>query len=139
MSIQVSIIGVILAAVSAIIIGSAWYSPPLFGKSWMKLIGTTDQEMKRKMGPAAFVLFVAALLTAFMLALFMGYMHSFTGSSWMTAGINTALLAWAGFALTTIFAHGVFDPRGKKVLYINAANRLVTLLVMGVILALFMK
>jgi hypothetical protein len=139
MSVHVSILGVVLAAISAMIVGTLWYSPALFGPSWRKLIGISDEEMKQKMGGATFVLLVAALLTAYVLALFTGYFHAFSGDSWLVAAIDTSLLVWAGFALTTIFVHGVFEPQSKKVLYINAANRLVTLLVMGLILGLVTK
>jgi hypothetical protein len=138
MNVHVSILGVLLAAISAMVIGTLWYSPALFGKQWMKMIGTTEEQMKARMKSVIFVLIIASLLTAYVLAIFTAYMQHFTNSSCLAAGIDTALLAWAGFSMTTIFAHGVFEPRDKRILYINIGNRLVTLLVMGVILGLLM-
>ena len=139
MSVHVSFWGVILAALSAMVIGSVWYSSALFGKPWMKIIGLNDKDMKKKMGSVMVGLVVVSLITAFVMSYFIAYTHNFLGDSWLKAGAVTSLLAWFGFSLTTIFAHGLFEPRDKKVLYINSGNRLVTLLAMGLILGAIMK
>ena len=139
MNVHFSIIGVLLAAVSAMLIGTIWYSPKVFGKAWMKIIGLSDKDMKKNMGAAMVTLIIVSLLTAYVMSIFITYTHDYVGGSWISAGMSTSILAWAGFALTAIFAHGVFEPRDKKVLYINAGNRLATLLAMGLILGLLMK
>jgi len=136
---QVSVWGVLLAAVSAMIVGMLWYSPSMFGKTWMKGIGITDAEMKKKMNGAMPVLIAAALATAYVLSLFTVYFHSYVGGSWVMAGFDTALLAWFGIGLSTIFAHAAFDPRDVKVSYINAGNRLATLVIMGLIIGYFLR
>ena len=138
MFVGVSAVGVILAAVSAIVIGMIWYSKATFGKQWMSMMGISDKDMKKGMAQAMVWLVGISLVTAFVLAQFTVYVHSYMGGSWLAAGFETALWAWLGLAATAIFAHGVFDPRDKKVLYINAVNRLVTLLVMGLIIGAFM-
>jgi hypothetical protein len=121
------------------VIGTAWYSKALFGKQWMKIIGITDKEMKQKMGSVMIGLVLVSLITAYIMSFFVAYAHLYIGGSWIKAGVITALLAWVGFATTTIFAHGLFEPRDKNVLFINTGNRLVTLLAMGLILGAFMK
>ncbi len=139
MDVHVSITGVLVAALSAMVIGAVWYSPALFGKPWMNAIGLTDKEMKKKMGSVMIALIIVSLVTAYVLSLFISYVHNATGDSWMKAALHTSLLAWIGIATTTIFAHGLFEPKDKKVLYINTGNRFVTLLVMGLILSAFLK
>lgn len=135
---HISLVRVLLAALSAMVIGMVWYSPALFGRTWRKALGVSDKDMKRRMGQAIAWLVVMSLVTAYVLAHFIVYTHSYMGNSWLTAGTETALWAWLGFAATAIIAHGVFDPRDKAVLYINVGNRLITLLVMGLIIAAFM-
>jgi len=130
--------GVILAAASAMVIGMLWYSPNVFGKQWMKIIGLNDKEMKKRTSSAMLMLILAALITAYALSLFIVYFHSYDGGSWLVAGIDTSILAWAGISATTILAHGAFEPRDKKLMYINMGNRLVTLFVMGLIIGAFM-
>jgi hypothetical protein len=136
---HVSVIGVILAAASAMVVGTLWYSPVVFGRQWMRAIGLSDKEMGKRANVAMPIMVIISLLTAYVLSLFTIYFHSAVGGSWWEAGINVSLLVWLGFALTTIVAHGVFEPRDKKVVYINAGNRLVTLFVMGLIIAACLK
>jgi hypothetical protein len=139
MSVHFSIIGIILSVVSSMVIGMAWYNPTLFGKQWMKIVGLTEADMKKRMGGIMVGIVLVALITAYVLSIFIAYTHGYLGGSWLKAGLISSLLAWVGFAATTIFAHGLFEPRDKKVLYINAGNRLVTLVAMGLILGAFMK
>ena len=139
MTVDVSVIGVILAALSAMIIGAIWYSKALFGKPWMKIIGLSDAQMKKKMGPVFGGLILVSLITAYAMSYFLAYTQNYLGGSWFAAGIVASLIAWAGFAATAIFAHGLFEPRDYKVLLINSGNRLVTLFAMAMILAAFMK
>ncbi len=139
MFVHVSVVGVLLAALSAMIIGMIWYSPAVFGKPWMKMMGINDKDMKNKMTQATAWLVVASLVTAYVLAHFIAYTYNYAGGSWLSAAVLTSLWVWLGFVATAIVAHGVFDPRDKKVHYINAGNRLVTLVIMALILTPFMK
>lgn len=137
MDLKIPVLGILLAAASALAIGMAWYSNQLFGKKWMKMIGLEPKDMQSRMGPAMGYLIFASVVTAYVLSVLMNYARYFTGSSWLITGISTAFWVWLGFALTTIIVHGVFEPRDEKVMLINAGNRLVTLLTMGVILSFF--
>ena len=135
---HVSIWGVVIAALSALVIGWLWYSKALFGKTWMKANGTTDEDMKKNMPMALPVLAVVSLLTAYVLSLFTKYFQAYHGGSWYKAGVLTALLVWVGFAGTALVAHEAFEKRPKSIVLINLGNRLVTLLAMGLIIAAFM-
>lgn len=136
---HVSVWGVIVAALSALVIGTVWYSKSLFGNSWMNATGVSDKDMKKNFPMAMPVLIVASLVTAYVLALFIKYFHAYHGGSWYKAGVWTALLAWVGLAGTALVAHEAFEKRSKKVVSINLGNRLVTLVVMGLIIAAFMS
>jgi len=139
MNTPVSLLGVVLATASALPVGMAWYSPALFGKPWSKITGITDKDMKDRMSTAMPIIIGAALLTAYTLAHFMVYAHAYNGGSWVSAGVVTGFWAGVGLAGTAVFAHGAFEKRDKKVLVINAANRVVTLVIMGLILGLLAK
>lgn len=138
MDVHVSLLGVLLAAVAAMVIGTIWYNPSVFGKQWMKAIGLTNKEMKVRASGAIGLLAITSLVTAYALSLFTTYYHAFVGGSGIKDGLATGLVAWAGFGLTTIVAHGVFEPRDRSVLYINIGNRLATLVAMGLIVGIFL-
>jgi hypothetical protein len=134
----IPLIGVLLAALSTFVIGSFWYGPALFLNQWMKLTGTTQEKMKKKFAGAMVLMAIGALLTAYILAHFILYSEHFTGTAGVSAGLETAFWAWLGISLTTIVANGALEDRDPKLMVMYAGNRLVSLLVMGVILGLFM-
>lgn len=136
---HVSVWGVILAALSAMAVGTIWYSKSVYGKAWMKATGVSEKEMSKGSGMALPVLVIVSLVTAYVLALFIKYFHAYHGGSWYKAGIWTALLAWVGLAGSALVAHEAFEKRPKSIVYINLGNRLVTLVVMGIIIAAFMS
>lgn len=136
---NVSTWGWVLGGLSAIVVGIIWYSPFLFGKEWGKALGVTEAQMAKGRAKVMPVLVVVSLLTAYVLAQFTFYFQNFTGDSWITSGIDVALMAFVGLAGTALIAHGVFDPRPKSALLINLGNRLATLLAMGAIIGAFQK
>jgi len=138
MSASISTLGVILAAASAFPIGSVWYSPAGFLKPWQKMTGTSDADMKKNFGPAMGYIAVASLLTAYIMAHFIQYAEAYNGTSGITAGVETALWLWLGLGVTTTIVNGAFESRSPMVMVIQAGNRLVTFVVMGLILGAFM-
>src|SRR4029077_4153639 len=66
---------ILVAGISAMVVGFLWYSPLLFAKAWMREMGYDPndkarmEEMKKTAGPAYGGSFVASLLSAFTLAL----------------------------------------------------------------------
>jgi hypothetical protein len=108
--------------------------PGLFGTKWMRL-GKIDEKLFQKERPRLMpLLFVAAFLTAFVLAHFVTIVHNYFGNSWMAAGVGTALWVWVGFSLTTLFVHNSMDQRPFNLTIILWGNRLLSLLAMGLIL-----
>ena len=134
---SISLLGVILATISSFIVGSIWYSPSVFLKPWMKMVGANDAHMKKTFGKSMVYIAVASLLTAYVLAIFTNYTAEVTGVSHLMAGLETALWLWVGVAATTIVANGSLDTRDPMLMIIQAGNRLITLVVMGVVIGLF--
>ena len=138
MSAPVSTVGVLLAAASAFIVGGLWYSPTFFLKPWMKMTGTTDADMKKNFPGAMLLMAIAALLTAYILAHFALYAQQSNGTSGIASGVETAIWAWLGLSLTTIVTSSALESRNRMVMVITAGNRLVTLVLMGLIIGAFM-
>jgi hypothetical protein len=134
MGVQINWLAVLLAGVSSMVIGFIYYMPGVFGKTWMKL-GKVDPKLFKKQQPQLMpLLFVAALLTAFVLAHFVYIVHHFFGDSWLVAGVETSLWAWVGFSFTTLFVHNGMDQKPFNLTIISWGNRLLSLLAMGLIL-----
>jgi hypothetical protein len=131
--------GVVLAALAAMVIGVIWYSPYLFGKQWSKAMGVSEKEMNNGRAKAMPVLILGSLVTAYALSLLTIYLQNYTEDGFVKSGFEAGLLAAVGFAGTALMVHGIFDPRSRKTMYINLGNRLITLVVMGLVIGQFLS
>lgn len=134
---SVNLLAVLLAAVVNMAVGFAWYSPYLFGKPWMRLMGFTEKTMKeaqQKMGPLYGLSFVGAIVQAAVISvvLKMTFVQSL-GDSLIMAGV-----LWLGFIAVTQLTHAIFDSRKfhPHLLGINTSYQLVSVLAMTVVLYL---
>ena len=134
--VDINYLAVLVATVVAFALGALWYSPVLFGKSWLAAIGKTEEEIKAEMENQSMPLiygltFVAWLVTAFVLAHFVDYMVATS----LMDGLETGFWTWLGFAVTYEVIHGLFEARPPRLLMINSGYHLVSLLIMGGVLA----
>ena len=129
--VHINFLAVLAAAVANMIIGSIWYSPGVFGKIWMGLIGKRVEDMKGRAGPAYAAAFVVALILAYVLAHFVGYTQAYS----LGQGIQLGFWVWLGFVATTSTGDYIFAGRPRQLYFINNGYHLVTLLVNGALLA----
>jgi hypothetical protein len=116
-----------------------WYGPKTFFPRWQKITGATTEYVGKNFGTSMLLNLVSALLASYILAHFISYTMLATGTSGVSAGVITAFWVWLGFCFTTLLAASGLDPRDKFLLVIQGGDRLVTLLLMGVILGAFMN
>lgn len=121
---------VLVAALSTFIIGGLWYSRTLCGKAWMRENGFTEDSLKgRNMGKIFGMAFLLALIAAVNLAMFLGAENRpEMGALWGFA----AGFGWVATFLGTIY---LFEGKSFKLFLINAGYCVISLTVMGVILA----
>ncbi len=121
---------VLVAALSTFLIGGLWYSPAVFGKAWMRENGFTEEGMKNANMIKIFGLaFLLAFIASINLAMFMG------PESDPTMGGLWGFLAGFGWVATFLGTYYLFERRSFKLFMINAGYGIVSLTVMGVILA----
>lgn len=127
---------ILVAAIAPMLLGMVWYSPALFGKTWVKLLGKNEQEMK-KMGKQAtngyILTFVSALIMSYVLAHFVDYTMSTTAIQ----GVETGFWLWLGFVATTGMINFVWQNKHRNLYVIDNGYHLVSLMVMGAILAMW--
>jgi len=137
MGVPVNYLAVVLAALSSMVVGSLWYMPATFGQTWMKLTGVKSDRSKMTPGMMAWMygsVFVASLVTAYILAHMSYLANQFFGNSFMYDAVMTAFWLWLGFTAARMYVHDTFEERRKKLTLLNAAHELVTVLVIAVIL-----
>jgi hypothetical protein len=136
MDVQVNALGVLLAAVSSMVVGSIWYARPVLGNTWMKLAKVKMDSDKSKVVPMLALTFVLALLTAYILAHVSYLSNSFFHNSFLQDSLATAFWLWLGLTAARIFTHDLFEGRPSKLTLITVSHELVTLLVMGLVIGL---
>ena len=70
---HVNWLAIVVAAVINIVVGFVWYSDSVFGKAWMALakVGKPNRaEMKKQMPKLMLASIILALITSYVLALF---------------------------------------------------------------------
>lgn len=147
-------IAIVVAAISALVVGFVWYNPKVFGNAWMSAAGMTEEQIK---GGNMLKIFGLALLFAFMLASTissivvhqmgvyslaqgdLGVLPSYDaflddyGDAFRTFkhGVFHGLLAGIFIALPILGTNALFERKSAKYILINAGYWIVTLGIMG--------
>lgn len=152
---EINLLAILTAAVSALVIGFVWYNPKVFGNAWTKAAGLSEEQLK---GGNMAIIFGLALFFAFLLAFALQFLtiHQ-TGALGMVGGDpSKALPSYEAFmadygdafrtfkhgalhgtiagvfiALPLIGTNALFDRKGAKYIFINSGYWIVTLAIMG--------
>lgn len=148
---------ILLAAVSAMVVGFIWYNPKVFGKAWQQASGITDEQIK---GGNMAKIFGLAFVFAFLLSTAlpgivthqMGVFSLAQGELGMLPSYDAFLLDYGNefrtfkhgvfhgvltglfIALPILGTNALFERKSAKYIFINAGYWIVTLGVMGGIL-----
>lgn len=131
---HVNYISVVVAAVAIFIIGGLWYSPMLFARRWVKLIGKTEEEMKAGQSVPAPLMFLTAFLCGFLVSFVLAVLLNHFVNMNALRGAEVAAACWFGFAGATTFSNVIFAQQPKELWLINSGYNLVSFVVAGVIL-----
>lgn len=124
---------VLVAAAIKFVVGSIWFAPPVMGRLWQAAAGVSEADVKGGLAKAIPVDIIANLIMAYVLALIIGYV----GATTIGQGVLVGLLVWVGFVATVTIGVVIYEQRPFKLFLINNAYLLVTIVVMGAILAVW--
>lgn len=138
--VPVNYLAVLVSAVAAMVLGYIWYGP-VFGKMWAHEMGWSAEHMeamKRKgMTLQYAVQAIGALAMAFVLSHALIFASAYLHESGISAGLQSGFWSWLGFVAPVTVGVVLWDNKSWKLWGLNAGYYLVTLCVMGVILALW--
>ncbi|MBR9690139.1 DUF1761 domain-containing protein [Candidatus Woesearchaeota archaeon] len=125
------------AALASIILGMIWFSPKVFGESWMRAAGLSKAFLKRRkeegMGASYFWMFVSSVVGAYVLGYFLVILN--VGN--LVSALFAGLLLWLGFNATVTIGVVLWEGKPWKLWFLNNVFNLLSLLVMSVILFYF--
>jgi hypothetical protein len=122
-------IAVLVAGISAFVLGGAWYSPALFGKAWMKENNLTEEKIRS--GNKAKIFGLALVLTLIMSVNLAMYLNSPDIN--FRLGLLYGLLSgvWVACGIAVI---GLFEHKSARYIFINGGYWLLALGLMGAII-----
>jgi len=125
-------LAVLVAGISAFVLGGVWYSPALFGKAWMKENNMTVEDVKKgNKGKIFGWSFILSLVMAANLGMFINT-PDMSLSPGIVYGLLTGLWIFCGIAIVALFEH-----KSAKYIFINGGYMLVSLGLMGAIIGIW--
>jgi hypothetical protein len=123
-----------VSAILQWLLGAIWYSPALFAKPWMAMVGIhKDAANKKTMIAGMIMSFVGSLVTSFILV----HLVLWSGASTYGSGAFIGFIAWAGFIAAPLVASYIYENRPFKLFAINTGYWLVCLVASGILLAVW--
>lgn len=134
MDVHVSFLAVLVAAAANYLIATVWYAV-LFAKVWQKLTGITD--MKPAPMNVALV-FIGSLVLSFVLYHSIVFGNAYLKMGGVTGGIMGGLFGWLGYIAPVTLSTKLYEKKPWGLWLLDNAFWLISLLVMGAILSLWM-
>lgn len=130
---SINYLAVLVSGIAAWGLGTLWYSGILFGKSWQKELGFTDEYIKEGNMP---VIFGSSLVMMIIMALGMAMLISGHGENeidWMS-GMFHGLYIGVFFVGTSMAINMLYQRKSFKLWAIDGLYQILFLAVMGAIL-----
>ncbi len=128
-SMHLNPLAILAAAVMSFLIGGVWYSPILFAKRWQQAAGLRDDQLKGGQARVFGLSFVCALVMAANLAAFLG------AQATVGFGLAAGAAAGIGWVAMCFAVNDLFERRPLALWLINAGYHVVSLTLMGGLLA----
>ena len=112
---------VLASAMLGVVIGAFWYSPLLFGKTWVKLSRLSEQELEgAKKGGGMIKSYLGTFLTCLVTSLALGFFLDRVGAYDVAEGLIVAGVLWLGFIVTIYFSAVLWERKPFSLFLINA-------------------
>lgn len=114
---------IIGAGVAAFIVGALWYTI-LFGKTWMKEVGLTEEQIEKS--GSGTIPMVVTLLIEIIVSFLVIFLISKLQLPVFTAGVLIAAIA-----VTSSLKNYLFEKKSLKLILINEGYKIVCILIMS--------
>lgn len=123
---------IISAALINMLIGYVWFSSFLFGAKWSSL-NEKNRALKKVSNLIYLFTFIASLVMSYILAVII----SFTEIKSAVGGAFMGFILWLGFVASTGMISHLYSNRSNQLFMIDNGYYLVSMMIMGAVLAVF--
>ena len=125
---SVNNLAILVSAVILWVLGAAWYSPALFAKPWMQMIGVQREPGKRD---GLLLAMTCSLIGDLVLSFILATLLSWSNVTGFGYGSVVGVLVWIGFFAAPNLPQGLYEKRPFKLFTINSGYWLVGLFIVG--------
>ncbi len=117
---QPSLLATLLATVLSFVLGGLWYGP-VFGKTWMRLVGVTEATLRENFNPAKTygITFVLAFLASYVFGMFLG------ADPTMALGLGAGAAAGIFWVAGSLWTNDLFERSPLALTVINGGYHVV--------------
>lgn len=125
----------VLGAIAATILGMLWYSPKMFGTTWMSLSGMSHERINNPTNglPAHVGMIIGFAVSIAKVAALAGIIFVLAPATLMQA-LLIAVFVWAGFFMTNDIRAVLWEMQSWKLFLIHTLYNLVMLLISATII-----
>ncbi len=132
---NVNLVAVLVCSALVFILGALWYSPLLFAKKWMALLGKTPEELKQGSNP---MMYVMAFITGFMSCFVIAFVVNLTKVTNPLDGALVGLMCWTGLTAAPTYNNQVnFVHQSATLWAIDSGYNLASFVIAGVVFVLW--
>jgi len=133
---DVNLWAVLVSALATMVVGFLWYSPWLFARRWMILMGLDPDDKAKiaEMQKGAVPSYILSLLASALAAAVLGKIIAVATIDTALYGMKVGLAVWLGFVTTVQLTNSLFSRQPAKLYAINTGYQLVCFLAMGAIM-----
>jgi hypothetical protein len=133
---EINFLAVFVAALASFALGSIWYSPLMFGKTWQKAVGLSDNDIKDSNMSLTFGFsFVLIYIAGLGIAMFQQG-HDNTEST-LLGGLSHGLFIGLFFVATSYGVNMLYQRKSFKLWAIDAGYQITLFGIMGVIIGVW--
>lgn len=141
MEVPINYLAVLGGVVIMMALGFLWYGP-VFGKVWIKEMGwsaeAAEAKMKKSMAKNYALMALGSLVMTYVLAHSLVFASSYLNAAGVSAGLMAGFWNWLGFVAPVHLGGVLWDGKSWTLFALNAGYHLVSLLLVGMLLALWM-
>jgi hypothetical protein len=134
LSIHLNHLAILVSAIGQWLLGAIWYSPVLFAKPWMRMVGIQPGEGKKTSMIAGMI---ASFIGSVVLSAVLAHLVLWSAAEGFEWGALIGFIAWAGFIAAPLSAQYIYESRPFNLFAINTGYWLVCLILTGGLLAVW--